>query len=49
MRVAYREAASYLKATKRADWQHKPRPLALRLAARVILRRILAVADSTDD
>lgn len=42
MRVAYRDAASYLKATQRADWQHKPRPVAMRLAARIIQNRILS-------
>ena len=42
MRVAYRDAVSYLKAAQRADWQYKPRPLALRSGAGVILRRILA-------
>jgi thiamine pyrophosphate-dependent acetolactate synthase large subunit-like protein len=42
MRVAYRDAVSYLKAAHRADWQHKPRPLALRSGAGVILRRMLA-------
>jgi acetolactate synthase-1/2/3 large subunit len=42
MRVAYRDAASYLKATQRADWQHKPRPVAMRLAARIIQSRMLA-------
>jgi thiamine pyrophosphate-dependent acetolactate synthase large subunit-like protein len=42
LRVAYRDAVSYLKAAQRADWQHKPRPLALRSGAGVILRRMLA-------
>jgi acetolactate synthase-1/2/3 large subunit len=43
MRVAYRDAAYYLKAAQRSDWQHKPRPVALRLGARVIMSRILAI------
>ena len=45
MRVAYREAASFLKAAQVADQQHLPRPVALRLGARLILRRILGATD----
>jgi acetolactate synthase-1/2/3 large subunit len=41
LRVAYREAAPYLDAVVRSDRQRLPRGMALRLGARLILRKIL--------